>query len=255
MPHKKAKRTVREKLRNEKGEDLAPGKASLQNESIPKSALRVFNSMATREEYRQKKRKNEDDGERSSKRHKAGPDGSSEKQKKNDKKVALKIQPGESIQHFNRRVEDDLRPLVKAAAQSARALERNVQKAEREARIEAQKAKKEKAKAKPDVPSKPTPKEDSPPPPVNKFANRPKEFAAASSAAPKRLNDIAQAPPEFKQLPRGAGSAIGKRDGVLSMSQKVMMEQEREKAIIRYRELKAKRKQAGDLGDKLKDDS
>jgi hypothetical protein len=39
------------------------------------------------------------------------------------------------------------------------------------------------------------------------------------------------------------------------MSQKLMMEQEREKAIVRYRELKASRSQAGDFGDKLEVDS
>jgi len=155
------------------------------------------------------------------------------------------------------RVEDDLRPLVKAAVQTSRAIERNVEKAEREARIEAQRAKKDSAKAvsKPAAEKPAKPQENSSPPRVNKFSDRPKEFAAASSAAPKRLNDIAQAPPEFKKLPRGAGSALGKREGVLSMAQKVMMEQEREKAIIRYRELKAKRKQVGDVGDKLEDES
>jgi len=83
-------------------------------------------------------------------------------------------------------------------------------------------------------------------PQVDKHAGRPKEFAIASSTAQKRLNDIAQAPPEFKKLPRGASSAIGKKESVLSMSQKLMMEQEREKAIVRYRELKASRKQTVD---------
>ena len=77
------------------------------------------------------------------------------------------------------------------------------------------------------------------PPPEDKFTGR--EFQKSSSSAPKRLNDVAQAPPEFKKLPR-VSSAIGRRDGVPSMSQKNMMEQEREKAIARYRELKASRR-------------
>jgi len=89
-----------------RGEDHAPGKVSIQDESIPKSALRVFNSIATREEYRMKKRKNEDDGERIAKRRKGGAEiiaeADRDKRKKVEKKVTLTIQLGESIQHFNR---------------------------------------------------------------------------------------------------------------------------------------------------------
>jgi hypothetical protein len=77
-----------------------------------------------------------------------------------------------------------------------------------------------------------------------------KDFVVHSSSAPRRLNDIAQAPPEFKKLPRGAAALYGgtgsaKREGVLSMAQKSMMEQEREKVIMRYRELKARRRGDG----------
>ncbi|KAF9476393.1 hypothetical protein BDN70DRAFT_935085 [Pholiota conissans] len=242
MPHKKAKRTVREKLRTEKGTDLAPGKDSLQNEAIPKSAARVFNSQAIRDDFKLKKRKMEEEGV-----------GRAGKKQKTDKKVTLTIQPGESIQHFNRRVEDDLRPLVKSAAQSSRAFARGVAKAEHEARITAKKTKLKPKDAEQEE-LKPRSHDDSPlPTPSDKFKDRRKEFEVASSSTPKRLNDIAQAPPEFKKLPRGASTlpGIGKRDGVLSMSQKVMMEQEREKAILRYRELKAKRRQTGDVGERL----
>jgi hypothetical protein len=76
----------------------------------------------------------------------------------------------------------------------------------------------------------------------------PKEFATLSTSAPRRLNDIAEAPPELKQLPRGAkahkASAGGEkssqslRDGVLSMAQKAMLEEERERVIKAYREMK-----------------
>jgi len=73
----------------------------------------------------------------------------------------------------------------------------------------------------------------------------PKEFCIASSSAPRRLNDIAQEPPQFVKLPRGAksgkDSSQAKVAGVLSMAQKAMMEEERENAIKHYRELKAKR--------------
>ncbi|KAF8955855.1 hypothetical protein BDZ97DRAFT_1764432 [Flammula alnicola] len=261
MPHKKAKRTVREKLRNEKGTDLAPGKESLRNEAIPKSAARIFNAQSIRDEFKLKKRKVHDEGEeRPGKRRKTGPDGSTKLEDKvrsgrSEKKVSLAIQPGESMQHFNRRVEDDLRPLVKSAVESSRSFARGVAKAEHEARIAAKKPKQPKGEYQsPEKGQKP--RDVSPPPPqTDKFTGRRKEFQVSSSSAPKRLNDIAQAPPELKKLPRGVSSAIGKRDGVLSMSQKVMMEQEREKAIARYRELKASRRQLGDVGDKLEVDT
>ncbi|KAF5314900.1 hypothetical protein D9619_007515 [Psilocybe cf. subviscida] len=251
MPHKKAKRSTRERLRKEQGNEQTPGSYSIHNEPIPKSAARILNSITIRDDF--KKRKNsEDHGERPGKRQKADAAEGKAAKKTDKKKPALTIQPGESIQHFNRRVEDDLRPLVKAAAQTSRAHERNTAKTEYEDRKAEKKAKQEQGKAK-DVPEKtPAPEKTPPPPaPVDKFAGHQKEFATLKSTAPRRLNDIAQAPPELKKLPRGAGSAIGKRDGVLSMAQKVMMEQAREKAIVRYRELKASRRQAGDVGDKL----
>lgn len=75
--------------------------------------------------------------------------------------------------------------------------------------------------------------------------DRSKEFATISSARPRRLNDIATAPPVLKKLPRGASSNLAaknsartKAGGVLSMAQRVMMETERENAIRRYREMR-----------------
>ena len=81
--------------------------------------------------------------------------------------------------------------------------------------------------------------------------DRPKEFATTSSAAPRRLNDIAMAPPELKKLPRGATKHHGGKTakaaaaGVLSMAQRVMMEAERENAIKRYREMKERKVRGG----------
>lgn len=78
--------------------------------------------------------------------------------------------------------------------------------------------------------------------------DRPKEFATISSARPRRLNDIATAPPVLKKLPRGASSNLAaknsartKAGGVLSMAQRVMMETERENAIRRYREMRERK--------------
>jgi hypothetical protein len=151
-----------------------------------------------------------------------------------------------------------MRPLVESAVQSSLAITRNKAKAEKGAHAEAKKAKHGGSQTKKvqstgettcDSISPPPP----PPPRIDKHAGRPKEFqVATSSSVPRRLNDIAKAPPEFKKFPRGASSTItGRADGVLSMSQKLMMDQERTLAIARYRKLKADRQQAGDRGDKL----
>jgi hypothetical protein len=78
-------------------------------------------------------------------------------------------------------------------------------------------------------------------------ASPPKEFSKVSSAAPRRVNDVVLAPPQLTKRPRGhsrvTSPAKGEGgEGVVSMAQKMMMEAEREKAIVRYRELKERRK-------------
>lgn len=144
-----------------------------------------------------------------------------------------------------------MRPLVKSAVQASLVVTRNKAKTEKEAHAEAKKAKNTSRKTKEVQSTEETSRDASPPPPIDKHAGRPKEFQLTSSSVPRRLNDIAKAPPEFKKIPRGTSFAItAKADGVLSMSQKLMMDQERTRAIARYRELKADRKQAGDRGDK-----
>jgi hypothetical protein len=81
------------------------------------------------------------------------------------------------------------------------------------------------------------------------------EFATTSTSAPRRLNDIAQAPPTFSRTPKERGNAAtlarilgtdskkataGQRaEGVLSLAQRARMEEERERAVARYREMKA----------------
>lgn len=91
-----------------------------------------------------------------------------------------------------------------------------------------------------------------------KSTSKPTDFQTIASSAPRRLNDIVQAPPELKKLPRGAAklkaarlaqgagsSPDGRtlRQGALSMAQKAMMEEERERAVRMYREM---RKRKGD---------
>lgn len=81
---------------------------------------------------------------------------------------------------------------------------------------------------------------------------KPADFERLSTSTPRRLNDIVQAPPELNKLPRGANqrpkpsnaAAGGEgtatlRQGALSMAQKAMLEEERLKAIKRYREMKS----------------
>jgi len=218
MPHKRAKRTTREQTRKERGSELAPGKESLRNEAIPKSAARVLNAQAIRDEWNLKKRKLEDgdgmDGA-GGKRRKTNVTttgrltGSGNKEKsRNLKKISSTIQPWESIEHFNRRVEDDMRPLVDSAVQSSRAFTRNKVKEEKRAHAEAKKATHGSSQTKKVQSTEETTCDISPPPRIDKHAGRPKEFQVASSSVPRRLNDIAKAPPEFKKFPRGVSSTV-----------------------------------------------
>ncbi|KAH6907657.1 hypothetical protein BKA70DRAFT_1489793 [Coprinopsis sp. MPI-PUGE-AT-0042] len=240
MPHKKAKRSTRVQDRSQQGTDWAPGKESIANEPLPKSAHRILNAVKIQQEFKANKRKRQDEDERK---------GAAAKRKKLEK-TSLKIMPGESMQHFNRRVEDDLRPMVKSAMESGRSVSRKATREELERKQAAKKLKPQRSGSPSDEllsnprasEPKAAAKQQNADRPVRDFVGR-----TTMASAPKRLNDVALAPPEFKKLPRGGHKlgtgASSKSDGVLSMAQKAMMEQEREKAIARYRELKAMRKQ------------
>ena len=96
-------------LINGRGSELAPGKEPFQNEAIPKSAGHVFNAQAIRDEWKLKKRKqegNSGDGSVEKRRKTTGwITGSGNKEKsRNLKMISLTIQPGESIQHFNKSI-------------------------------------------------------------------------------------------------------------------------------------------------------
>jgi hypothetical protein len=143
-----------------------------------------------------------------------------------------------------RRVENDMRPGVRTAMQSSLATARNADKKAREEKKE-KKKQNEAAKSAPSATSKaplPSPS-PSPPPPT---AQTIKDFEKASSSDRKRLNDIAMAPPDLsartKKLEKkasAAGHSSTRADGgVLSMRQKALMEEEREKVIERYRAMK-----------------
>jgi hypothetical protein len=126
-----------------------------------------------------------------------------------------------------------MRPLVRSAVRSSAATERK----ERRSAATVKGAR----EPKPRKPEEGTATQST----AQRHHDRPKEFATISSARPRRLNDIATAPPVLKKLPRGASSNLaGKHSarttagGVLSMAQRVMMETERENAIQRYREMR-----------------
>lgn len=92
-------------------------------------------------------------------------------------------------------------------------------------------------KSKPDA--KVDKKEPDTPPPSSPLPPKKTEFDQVPSR--KRLNDIAQAPPNLKKPPKRvskeSAGAFGKKD-VVPPEQRRMMEVEREKAIRRYREMK-----------------
>ncbi|KAJ7847995.1 hypothetical protein B0H14DRAFT_2300337, partial [Mycena olivaceomarginata] len=175
------------------------------------------------------------------------------------------IRPGETV-HFNKRIETDMRPLVRSAVQSSLAAvcaqhKKGVSPAEsshypnplpqqtpnpimRTQNLLPNPPPRRMGR----IRSKPAP------PPIDKHASCLKEFARTSSAAPRRLNDIAQAPPELSSFARKKSSAntpAGKagdkstKASILSPAQQLAMAAAREDAVQRYRALKASRRAAG----------
>jgi len=151
----------------------------------------------------------------------------------------LTIQPGESLFHFNRRVEDEMQPLLNSVIQSS-----SVRKTKVVSSKEIPKTRhislSEKASTQSHQGSQLSKGA------ISTAPSRPTDFVKVSASAPRRLNDIVQAPPQLKKFPRGAlrlpgNDRVGAGDGVVSMSQKLMMEAERENAIKRYRDLKERR--------------
>ena len=118
-----------------------------------------------------------------------------------------------------------MRGLVRSAVQTSNAVARNALKREAEEKKAAKQEKKAKGKANETSKRKTDESEGDikgskatksiaadkqiPKPSIDKHADRPKEFQQASTSAPRRLNDIAQAPPDLKKLPRGAKKAAG----------------------------------------------
>ncbi|KAF8682386.1 hypothetical protein RHS04_02226 [Rhizoctonia solani] len=165
----------------------------LSSEPIPKGMARILGAERVRADYRaqQKKKREEEDRDRK------GRD-------------TIELLPGESLREFNRRVEDAHRPLVRGA------LKRKNEEKRRE------KKKKETKKRKRD-------ESDDEGEDAKGVEQRPvREFATVSSSAPRRLNEVAQAPPVLTKGPKGSG--VGKDGGkapAVSMARKVILERKK----------------------------
>lgn len=93
-----------------RGSDRAPEKQALSNEAIPKSVARVLNAFQVQKDFQMRKRKLDDDSQnsRGDKRRKVADSDKGKKSTDTTRsstkttKSTLTIQPGESIQHFNR---------------------------------------------------------------------------------------------------------------------------------------------------------
>ncbi|KAF8838484.1 hypothetical protein BDN67DRAFT_907291 [Paxillus ammoniavirescens] len=243
MPHKRAKRSVRERGKALQDTDLAP-KIAIEREPIPKSVSRVLDAGKIRRAYREKKRKLGGDNDEGNPQLKKRRHNEADRNVDGETK-GLKIKPGETVAHFNKRVETTMMPLIKTALQQSSAQARKVWKEESsQEALKPDRNSHNKSRHQPPE----TSKEVSVPPPaacagegsVRRTFYTAKEFQVTSTSTPRRLNDIAQEPPEIKKIPRGATKSDG-TTGILSMAQKAMMEEEREKAIKHYRELKARK--------------
>lgn len=245
-----------------RGSNLPP--SSSNRDDTPRSASRILNAFSAREKFRERGgRTAEDTGEYKPKKKKKAADAVAEGSKsvKELVKVSVKgkekektgndipsILPHEKLGDYNRRIEALLRPGVSKAIKDAGAIRTDQVRAAKEA-----KDKRKKTSAAPveeeeaDGNGKGKRKridndhlepEDRP---VKTFAPIP---------APRRLNDIAQAPPQLPHL-RQAGKTGQKVKGAsafstvgrdpLNAGQKRLLEEERERVVKRYREMREER--------------
>ncbi|KAG9125152.1 hypothetical protein FRC07_008772 [Ceratobasidium sp. 392] len=171
----------------------------LADEPIPKGIARVLGAESVRAAYKERRRKEEEE-EAKGKRLNSGEG----------------VRPGETLREFNRRVEETHRPLVRAAMKHS-----GKGKEKEPAGAVAVKRKREQAD------------EDG-----GEQAQPVKEFQTVSSSAPKRLHDVALAPPTLTSAPRGVKKVPSK--GTISMARQVVLEKERERLVAMYRAHKAR---------------
>ena len=176
------------------------------------------------------------------------------------------IMPHESLGEYNRRVESVMRSGVSQAIKSANKTKAEQEKAARLAKEERRKAS---MAGKPDPllassksegdNEKGSAAKSSGTKRKHDVTDAPLEFAEKSG--PRRLNDIAQAPPSLPKLrvarddDKGSmWTAKGKGRLGLSAGQERIMEEERERVIKQYREIKA-RKEAGREAERAKEEA
>ncbi|KAE8258778.1 hypothetical protein A4X13_0g1452 [Tilletia indica] len=141
MPHKRAKRSVREADRFAKGQDLAPSGTGSKDGffgGLPKGAMRVIMGAKAQADYQERRRAAADPkrigggpssaksspdvkgkGKATSKKSAAPAAGESVSTKKDGAKHELKLLPGETLGNFNRRVEKTLAADITASLRAA----------------------------------------------------------------------------------------------------------------------------------------
>ena len=240
--------------------------------------MRILNGMATQQNFRAKGgRSSEDTGERRPKKASAasskgdqsgagkvaeptnqnskgkGKGKASEtengegKSKKGEKEKVPGIMPHESLAEYNRRIESILRPGVSAAIKSANHRKKDMEK-------EAQRAKEDrKRRAKEAEEAEGEAEEEGGAAAGGKGKKRKHDVSDpalefASAPTTRRLNDIAEAPPQLPTLrvakekdkkKASVWAAKGAGKSGLSPAQERILAEERERVIKRYREIKA----------------
>jgi hypothetical protein len=239
-------------------------------DDTPKGATRILNSLQTRQAYQEKKKSGQLGTSTSASR--PGKSGST---KPTTPSGLPKILPGERLGEYNRRIEDHLRPevtgAIKAAAAIKAAQEKEVWMEKKRRREEAKedKRRKERGEVKPattTVAGDPTEAKGKRKATIMDDTDD-EEDQTTSTTTPKRprktefetlplrrgITDVVQAPParlpSLKRLPKqqgGAFSATGRTP--LNPGQKRLMEEERERVIKRYREMKEEKMQQREAG-------
>jgi len=189
MPHKRAKRSVREAERKSRETDLPP--TPLANEPIPKGIARVLGAESVRKAYRTRRAEEE-----------AGRGGKGTATPKSNKEGVNRpkeegIRPGETLREYNRRVEEAHRPLVRAAMRQKGKEKPKSGDGSKEKDVKGT------AKRKREVEDEGEQEKERPV----------KEFAKFSSSAPQRLREVAMAPPVLTRGPRGSGVGKGTSAG------------------------------------------
>ncbi|KAK6967106.1 hypothetical protein R3P38DRAFT_3244799 [Favolaschia claudopus] len=215
--------------------------------------VRNYNPDTPLAEFREKKRKLRDEGRDAAEGGQQGQPKKKRRKSEGGAEPMQKIRPGETLAHFNkptcdRSYEPPSNPPWLPSAPSTRNLKTLCPLPLLELRP-----------IPPPSKGKPKPKHtddnDDPHPPHDKHATRPKEFQHTSTAAPRRLNDIAQAPPDLSALARkaklkskdpnmGDKTKTKSSSSILSPAQQLQMAAAREAAVARYREMKAARRAA-----------